>query len=394
MGHFLNDGGGAVFPILYPLLIQSYAFSSLSIGVLGTLLSVSSIVASPFIGRSSDYSRGFMRLIPLGLIMISVGIAGFAASMAVFSRTMLFIALLVFTMIAGFGGSFYHPLGAAVLNETWPVNGRGRAMGLNGSMGALGLLSFPIVAVALEVNFGITSVSLLAVLMVVLSVFIYLALKDIVALKQVRHDSAADDNVKKSGVPFRVLLPTILALTLSAFFRNVLAGGVTQFLPTYLTTVDKVSYGSVGISIAAYPLAGLVGQPLFGSLSDRVGRRLLLGISSLGIVGAVLMLVFTAGNYWLAEASLAVFGLFFYTGFPLLLGLTNIIAPKGATTLSNSIVWGLGTVGGGALGPLIVGVLSESGSLSEAFLVLSVVGALSVAFLPFVPKPKQTILVS
>ena len=392
IGHFLNDGGNAVFPIIYPVLITSFAYSKLSIGILGAILSVSSIIASPLIGRSSDYSRGYLRLLPFGLIMIAIGIAGFAVSIPYVSSTLLFAVLIIFSLIAGFGGSFYHPLGSAALNETWPVNGRGRAMGLNGSMGALGLLIFPIVTVELIVKFGMVSVSLLALVVAVLSVVLYMIMRNVVALQRVPKQSA-NGETRKAGVPFRVVLPVVLALTLSAFFRNMLSAGVIQFLPTYLTTVDKVSYSNVGFAVAAYSIAGLFGQPLFGSLSDRFGRRLLLGATSLGVVGAVLLLVFVSGNFWLAEFSLVLFGLCFYTGFPLLLGLANVIAPKGATTLSNSIVWGLGTVAGGAVGPLIVGVLSESaylGSLSGAFIVLAGLGLIAVVFVPFIPKPRQT----
>jgi MFS family permease len=395
IGHFLNDGGNAVFPIIYPILITSFAYSKLSIGILGAILSVSSIIASPLIGRSSDYSRGYLRLLPFGLIMIAIGIAGVAVSIPYVPNTLLFAVLIVFSLIAGFGGSFYHPLGSAVLNETWPVNGRGRAMGLNGSMGALGLLLFPIVTVELIVRFGMASVSFLALVVVVLSAILYLVMRNVAVLQRVSRQTTSDDSsveTRKAGVPLRIVLPTVLALTLSAFFRNVLSAGVIQFLPTYLTTVDKVSYSNVGFAVAAYSVAGLIGQPVFGSLSDRVGRRLLLGATSLGVVGAVLLLVFVSSNFWLAELSLVLFGLCFYTGFPLLLGLANVIAPKGATTLSNSIVWGLGTVSGAAVGPLIVGVLSGSaylGSLSGAFVVLAGLGVIAVVFIPFIPKPRQ-----
>ncbi len=326
-------------------------------------------------------------MIPLGLILIAIGIAGFSASITYLPEGALFAALLVLSLVAGFGGSFYHPLGSAVLNETWPVNGRGRAMGLNGSMGAIGLLVFPIITVALIVRFGMISISFLSLVVVVLSIIIYLVMRNVAALQRItKHEGT------KASVPMRTVVPTILALTVSAFFRNVVSAGVIQFLPVYLTTVDTVKYQNVGFAIAAYSIAGLFGQPLFGSLSDRFGRRLLLGLTSAGIVGSVLMLVSTSGNFWLAELSLALFGLFYYTGFPLLLGLANVIAPKGATTLSNSIVWGLGTVGGGAVGPLLVGILSESaflGNLSSSFVVLAGLGALAPVFLPFIPKPRK-----
>lgn len=269
-------------------------------------------------------------------------------------------------------------------------------MGLNGSMGGLGLLVFPIIAVALIVKFGIFSLSFISIAMVALSVCVYLTMRNVAALGRIpkQNNSGNTQTIveQKTGVPLKIVLPTVLALTFAAFFRNLLSFGVIQFLPTYLTAVDKVSYQNVGFALAAYSIAGIIGQPFFGSLSDRFGRRFLLGITSLGIVGGVLLLVLSSGNFWLGELSLAIFGLFYYTGFPLILGLANLIAPKGATTLANSIVWGLGSICGGAVGPLIVGVLSEKaflGSLSGAFVVLAGLGALSIVFLPFIPKPRK-----
>ena len=70
---------------------------------------------------------------------------------------MFYIGLVVFTLIAGFGSSFYHPIAAAIWNETFSLKGRGRAMGINGSMGGFGKFAFPIITVGLIVLYGVIS---------------------------------------------------------------------------------------------------------------------------------------------------------------------------------------------------------------------------------------------
>jgi hypothetical protein len=48
-------------------------------------------------------------------------------------------------------------------------------------------------------------------------------------------------------------------------------------------------------------------------------------------------------------------------------------------------------LGGGVVGPIILGILTEPsllGSLSSAFLAVTVVGLFSIVFIPFIPKPK------
>ncbi|HXQ93244.1 MAG TPA: MFS transporter [Nitrososphaerales archaeon] len=391
IGHFLNDGANNFFPVVYPVLLKSYDVSLQFIGVLAALYSLSSLVASPFVGRRSDYNRSYLRLIPIGLIVVAFGILGFTLSIVFFPGNLLYFGLVLFTLVAGFGSSFYHPIAAAILNETWTLDRRGRAMGINGAMGGLGTLIFPIITVGLIVLSGVISLSLIAIAFVLLAIVIYSIMRRMTPTPDYAKKMDVNET-RSSSVPFRIVLTSILALTLSGFFRSMMTQGVVNFLATYLTTVSGIEYRYVSFVQIAYSLFTIVGQPLFGSLSDRFGRRLMIGITSFGCVAAVLLLSISSTNFWLTELSLALLGLFSYTGFPLFLGLTGQIAPKGGVTQANSIVWGFGMIGGGILGPIIVGVLSGPsflGSLNQSFLFLSGLGVISLAFLPFVPKPRK-----
>jgi len=390
IGHFLNDGANSIFPVVYPVLLNSYHVSTLFIGILAALYNAASVVSSPFIGRRSDYSPGYLKLIPIGLCVVALGIFGYTVSMVLFSGNLFYFGLVLFTLIAGSGSSFYHPLAAAVLNETWTVDKRGRAMGFNGSMGGVGTLVFPIIAVGLIVTYGVISLSLIAIVFVLLALVIFSIMRSLKTSQEVTTSESTDR--RGSGVAMRVVLSSVLALTLAGFFRSMLTQGVVYFLPVYLTEVSKINYSLVGDVLIAYSVMTILGQPLFGSLSDRFGLKAMIGVTLVGCVGSVLLLSFSGNNFWLTELSLALLGLFSYTAFPLFLGLTGLIVPKGSVTLGNSIVWGFGMIGGSTLGPIIVGVLSEPsflGSLDFAFLVLSGVGAISLVFLPFVPKPRK-----
>lgn len=396
IGHFLNDGANNLFPVVYPILLDSYHVTLQFIGILAALYSLSSLVASPFVGRRSDYNRSYIRLIPLGLVIVAFGILGFALSIELLHQNILYFGLVLFTLIAGFGSSFYHPIAAAILNETWSLEKRGRAMGINGAMGGAGTLVFPIITVALIVLYGVYSLSLIVIALVLLAILIYSVMARMAQApaddRIVAESSSPDKVASTSSVPMRIVVSSILALTLAAFFRSMMTQAVVNFLPTYLTTVSKIPYEYVGTVQIAYSLFTIVGQPVFGSLSDRFGRLQMIGITSIGCVLSVLILSLSSANFWLTETSLAMLGMFSYTGFPLFLGLTGLIAPKGGVTLANSIVWGFGMIGGGVLGPVIAGIFASPGflgSLDKSFLLVTGIGAISLVFVPFIGSGRR-----
>ncbi len=161
-------------------------------------------------------------------------------------------------------------------------------MGFNGSMGGVGTLAFPIITVGLIVLFGVKSLSLVAIAFILLAITIYVIMKNIAAPEHPRSSGAVERKVS-SGVPMRIVLPSVLALTLAGFFRSVMTQGVLNFLPTYLNTVSKIPYQYVGSVQVAYAIFAIVGQPLFGSLSDRYGRKAMIGVTLLGCVGSVIL---------------------------------------------------------------------------------------------------------
>jgi MFS family permease len=388
IGHFLNDGANYLFPAVYPVLLNSYHVSLSFIGILAALYSLSSLVSSPFIGKRSDYNRSYLTLIPVGLSIVALGILGFTISVVFFSGSLFYVGLVLFSLLGGFGSSFYHPLAAAILNEAFSADRRGRAMGINGSLGGFGSFAFPIITVGLIASYGVISLTLIALVFFLLAIAIYSVMRSI----KVNAAFTDKSDQRDSRVTYRFVLPFVLALTLSGFLRNLCTQGVISFLPTYLNTVSKINYQYIGYALIAFSVAAIVGQPLFGWLSDHFGRLPMLVVTCIGAVGSILLLALTPGNFWLTEISIALFGLFSYTNFPLFLGLTGVIAPKGTITLANSIVWGFGMIGGGTVGPILVGVLSDKaflGSLDQAFLVLAAAGFASLVFLPFVPKPKK-----
>lgn len=385
LAHFVNDGNIYVFITLYPRLFPLSSELFL-IGVLASLQNLFSVLTSPFVGRFADARRNYGALLSMGLILLGISIGGYSLSVLFFSGFSLFLFLIPFSIIAGIGSSFYHPLGGSVLNQTWESTSLGRVMGLNGSSGSFGRAIYPLVVVSLAAYLSIPSVITLAVLSFAIA---FLALGMLRGLSFGSAKPHESQQVRKMAIPVRSIIPLILPLTIVSFLKGIFSFGIVNFIPEYLEQIMGLRYElELGLIFSIILAMAILGQPVFGSFADRFGRRLALAVSIAGSAIAILV-VMNVSNLYFQVVSFAVFGFFVFTGFPLLLPLATSAVPKEAATFSNSIVWGVGNTGGGAIGPVLIGLLTRRsllGSLTGAFYVVTILSLFSLLILPFVPK--------
>jgi MFS transporter, FSR family, fosmidomycin resistance protein len=409
IAHFVNDGSFYVMITLYSRLLPLASQLPL-IGILAGILNLLSVVASPIIGRTADRKKNYARLISLGLFMMGLGVAGYSLSHIFASGFTLFLILVPFAVIAGVGSSFYHPLGATILHEKWKSQSLGRAMGINGSMGSAGRAVYPLIVSALVVYFTIPSVTVLAIVAFLSAFLVLKILSQLSFGKSEIGDAAAteqnssqqqQEHNSSTSPPKRTtvssILPKIVPLTVLSFLRGFYMFGITSFALSYfqhvsgiVSTLERGAIFSVILGMAIF------GQPFLGHIADKYGRRLILGISIIAS-SAGIFFALSVTNLYLEIFGFAVFGLFGLTGFPLILPLASAAVPKDATALSNSIVWGVGNVGGGALGPVVIGLLAGPAlfnSLREPFLIAALMSLVSLALLPLVPKPKPKVKVA
>jgi MFS transporter, FSR family, fosmidomycin resistance protein len=385
LAHFVNDGLGGVLPLMYPVFESAYLLSTPAISILASLQNVFSIAVSPFVGRRSDLTGDFAKMIPIGIALFAVGAAGYAFSGVLASGTALIVILLPFTLLIGVGSAFYHPLGATVLRAKWRSEEMGRVMGINGSAGSVGRLVLPLSAAFLISAFTITSVTLIGVLSLA-GAFVILVL-----LRNMRFGARLADRQTESPGPKpapheRSLTRRLLPLTAVSFSRGLFTVGILPFIPLYLTQVDHFSGLDAGILYSAILGMGIVSQLMFGYMHDHLGPRTSLTISNIG--GVMVLFAFSlTSNQLLAIVTALLFGLFSYSAFPLLLGLVHVLTDFNETTTASSIVWGVGNTGGTAVAPLIIGALALPmffGDLTAGFIASAVIGIVSVILMPLV----------
>jgi MFS family permease len=375
IGHFMNDGFTFIFPVVADALAALDGYPASYLTILFAAFYTASTVFSLAAGRYSDKGSVLGR-IHTGIILISTGIAGF--SLTVTYSGLPYSIAVISAVVMGMGTGFYHPIGASLIQRSYAKNKLGRVLGINGSMGSVGRAVFP--SVFLVLAYFVTqgySLAFLALAGIIVSIIIWLGLRNTIAS---RPTEAA-----KSGLRGAANWSIIL-LTLVFFIKSVSSQGMVAWIPTFLTYNKGLGVGiTLGVVMTVMYTSAIIGQPLFGILVDRVDKRLLLMISSLGTAATMFAYMNTSG--WFEMLMLSLFGFFTFSGFPLTMSLVSDYAPKGNSSLTNSIVWGLGNSGGTVLGPIIAGtiILNNYSAIPLSFdvmIVLSVIVSFFALALP------------
>ncbi len=408
LGHFVNDGTVFFVPVIAAIVATRPGISPAFVTLLFLAFYASTAVLSLYAGRLADRLGRPGPLMGLGLAILSLGLLTFYVALEESGGAPLAATLLLAALITGTGAAFYHPLGGSLLQTVFGGRRLGLALGVNGSLGSLGRALYPslyFAAAAAIAGYG--AVAVFSAVGFVSAAAILIGMRDSrrrpgVALG--RTPDAAPDQPGEShhaGDPDRapapartrdVLTAGVVTLTGVAFLRTVATQGVAAWIPTYLATQRGLGVSAdLGLAVTGMYAAAVVGQPIFGLLVDRFDKRWILALSTLGSAAAILAYLATPGTGWSGEGWLIVFGLFTFSGFPLLLSLVGDYVPRGGTSLANALVWGVGSTAGGALGPVLVGALvgTDYARLDLAFALAAGAAVVSAAATTLLRRPER-----
>ncbi len=290
-----NMGISMVSPIL-PVYAEELGAAGIWIGLTFSIFAVSQTLVSPFAGGWSD-RYGRKPFIILGLLIYLVAAIGYLTADS-------FLQVLIFRAFSGCGTSLIFAVGQAYLGDIVPRGREGRWLGVFALADIVGFGAGPILSGALRDLLGFDSVFVgMAVMMGSGAVLIQTLLP--ADTQETRHVSALADRAIPSMIA-ALRHRTVVAVVLFMSLTSLTYGSLYAFLAVFLD--DRgVSGTAIGIALGAQAVTGVVTQPLFGRLADRVDRRYLLlgGLAgsaiALGAVGAapsypvVLALLFVLG---------------------------------------------------------------------------------------------------
>ncbi|MCL4325427.1 MAG: MFS transporter [Candidatus Thermoplasmatota archaeon] len=381
-GHFSNDWAAYIIPMILPVLILSYDLSISEGAVIATTYALMTAFFALYIGKLIDRGYNIGILISTGLAFIGISFVMIAIFLMFIHGISLFVLLVISVAIGGTGASFYHPLGASLIQRTFEKRKVGSALGINGSMGSLGRAVAPVLFVTISVfiifpyavmlNGVIPAIAIAIILSLVCNKKMFKDKDNVGATENIKKGMNIKTKDKESSIIFIVLVITAL--------RSVTTSGFATFIPTYLVKSRNITYGfTLSILIFGMLGAAIIGQPVFGKLMDAFDYRKIFALNTLGIV--ITMLVFTLTyNIYVIFISLFFYGFFTFAAFPILFGIIpNISDSSRSRGSSNSLLW-FGISIGGSVGPLALALLDNKlvlKNMTNSFIALALITAVS-----------------
>jgi MFS family permease len=244
------------------------------------------------------------RLLTLGLAINGLGFVGLA-----FVPN--YAAALVCVVLAGFGGSFFHPAATAMVARLFPV-GTGRAFGLMGIGASVGFFAGPIYAGWRAETAGWRAPVLelgVAGLLGALA-FAWLAQEDAAAPAATRAARHRGERM----FPSQVLWLFFIAACFAFSMRDFAGSSMGSLSSLFLQRAHDYGLQETGLALSGIFLSSAISNPLFGRLSDRGRIRWVCGVL---LLAAVMVALFPhVPRRWIIPAFIF-YGFFFMSSYPI-----------------------------------------------------------------------------
>jgi len=356
--HFSHHLATGVLVPLLPLLRQDFGLNYFQSGVLVSSFSLSyGFGQVPMALLADRFSR--RSLIVLGLIGTSLSAIAVSLTNTYWQMVPCFIVL-------GLLGATYHAPASSFLSQSIPPDQRGRSLGTHIIGGSASFLLTPPMAVyiATWARTWRLSFSLLAVPALVMSVLLWLTTRELHEARRMAKKAKLAPSMEGSnpdGGPAGAPNPAIawgqiiraigILVVISILMQTVFAS-VYTYLPLYLVDHHGITPEYAGILVGLVAGAGIVGAPLGGALSDRLGRKQVI-LFSLSLAGPLLFATTRApSGFWL-PLSLAVYGTSISARMPAMESfITDVVPPRRRATVLG-VYYLLGQETSGVITPLV-----------------------------------------
>jgi len=366
IAHFFHDVYTAFLAPLIPLLRDSMGFSLTFAGLLSVVQRLPTLL-NPFIGMLAERTKARYFIIFTPFIT--------ALSMSLLTIAPSKLSLIVLVLVSGISSSFFHVPSPVMIRK---VSGNRIGLGMSFYMmgGEFARSVGPIAVLGAIELWGFKGVTYFIPTGLIASTGLFFKLRN----------TSISENMQKSNTveylkSFRKFFPLIATIAAMLFFRAAMKSALTFYLPVFLKERGE-SLWFAGISLSILQGAGVAGTFLAGSLSDKIGRRKMLIIASLGAPISFFLFLLTSG--FLQMIILILVGLFLFATAPVFLAIVN----EHKTEHSNFVnaVFMTTTFLIGAIMVMLVGLLGDYLSLETTYIIAGCGAFLSIPFAFKIPN--------
>jgi FSR family fosmidomycin resistance protein-like MFS transporter len=353
--HVLHDGLSDLLYVFFPVWQAALGLDYAAVGALKACYSggmaAFQLAATRLAGRV-----GHAAVLAAGTVLAGLGFVAAAYAGG-------FAALAVALLIAGAGASVQHPLASDIVARMAPRARRRQALGLYNTAGDLGKVVFPALATG-----GLLVLPAAAVLDVIGAVAIGMGLLILAALPTLAPVSASAANAEpvRAAAPlprssvFRQ--PGFAALFGVGMIDTASRAGFLTFFPLALAA-KGATIGTIGLALTLVFVGGAVGKFVCGPMGARFGVLLTVAVTEGATAAGALAAPFAP--LWLALTLAPLIGIGLNGTSTVLYGTVPELVPEAARARAFGVFY-TGTIGAGAVTPIVLGLVSDLVALEAA----------------------------
>lgn len=343
VAHLMNDMIQSILLAIYPMLKDSFSLSFAQIGLITLVYQLAASLLQPFIGFYTDRNPKPYSL-PVGM--------GFTlAGLLLLSVAPSFGWLLVAAVLVGTGSSVFHPESSRVARMA--SGGRhGLAQSLFQVGGNVGSALGPLLAALFIIPHGQRSVAWFS-LAALFGMVVLTGIGRWYAANRARLKPRARREGAGNGLRRNQVLGALGVLGLLVFSKYFYLASLNSYFTFYLIDKFALSVREAQLYLFLFLAAVAVGTVVGGPVGDRIGRKIVIWVSILGVAPFTLMLPY-ANLFW-TGVLVVVIGVVLASAFSAIVVYAQELVPGKVGMIAGlffGFAFGMGGLGAAALGKL------------------------------------------
>lgn len=373
--HLLNDMVQSLVPSMYPILKSSFHLDFARIGLITLTYQITASLLQPVVGYVTD-----RRPMPYSL---AIGMFATLAGLLILAVAPNFAVLLFAACLIGLGSAVFHPESSRVARlASGGKHGTAQAFFQVG--GNTGSAIGPLLAAFIVLPHGQAGAawfSLAALLGIILLIRVGRWYK--ARLQSLRSRSASHTH-ETPPLPARKVMAAMSVLIALIFSKYFYLASFSSYYTFYLMSRFGVSVRASQIHLFIFLGAVAAGTLIGGPVGDKIGRKLVIWCSILGVLPFSLILPY-ANLFWTSVLSIII-GFVIASAFSAILVYAVELVP-GKVGLISGLFFGF-AFGMGGIGAAVLGKLADWTSIIFVYKVCAYLPALGLlaGFLPEMHK--------